>query len=207
MQLNSFETQGAMFGLMDHRVTGPEINSQLVRPLQGKLTALTTDIRNLFDIFHDTYNALESLDKYYISGIVDGVNKAIAASEEAKSAGQTALKACAENKKAQDGILATMGALGRVADEFKNYKQQTNATLNSLKYSLDNINAAVGGIQNLKHDMANRQSEFENRMQGAASQGVSYAAPQQQPIAAYIIASAALAISIVHIVLSACGIL
>ena len=98
-----------------------------------------------------------------------------------------------------------MGALGRVADEFKNYKQQTNATLNSLKYSLDNINAAVGGIQNLKHDMANRQSEFENRMQGAAAQG--YAAPQQQPIAAYIIASAALAISIVHIVLSACGIL
>ncbi len=205
-QLDSFRTGDSFLGFFDHRVTGAEINSQLVVPLREKLSGVTADIRNLFDIFHDTYNALESLDKYYIGGIVDGVNKAIAASDEAKSAGQTALKSCAESKKAQDRILSTVSALGQVADEFKNYKQQTNATLNSLRSSIDNISAAVGGIQNLKHDMANRQSAFESRMQGVTSQNVGYAAPQQ-PIAAYIIASAALAISIVHIVLSACGIL
>lgn len=165
--------------------------------MQNKLTAVTKDIRNLFDTFHDTYNALESLDKDYMRGVVDGV-------EEAKRASELALNASAENKQTQGMLNRSVKAL---ADEFKNYKQQTNATLNSLQYSLDNISAAVGGIQNLKQDMANRQSAFENRMQGAASQNVSYAAPPQQPIAAYIIASVALAISIVHIVLSACGIL
>lgn len=94
-----------------------------------------------------------------------------------------------------------------LAGEFKNYKQQTNAALNSLRSNLDSINAAVGGIQNLKRDMANQQSAFENRMRGAvASQKVGYAA-HQQPLAAYIIAGAALAISIVHLVLNACGVL
>ena len=94
-----------------------------------------------------------------------------------------------------------------LAGEFKNYKQQTNAALNSLRSNLDSINAAVGGIQNLKRDMANQQSAFENRMRGAAaSQKVGYAA-RQQPLAAYIIAGAALAISIVHLVLNACGVL
>lgn len=66
IQLSSFETSGALFGLMDHKVTGPEINSQLVAPLQEKLRGVTNDIRNLFDIFHDTYMALESLDKDYM---------------------------------------------------------------------------------------------------------------------------------------------
>lgn len=197
IQLRSFETEGWFFGLNDHKVTGGELNSQLVQPLQNKLTAVTKDIRNLFDTFHDTYNALESLDKDYMRGVVDGV-------EEAKRASELALNASAENKQTQGMLNRSVKAL---ADEFKSYKQQTNATLSSLQYSLDNINAAVGGIQNLKQDMANRQSAFENRMQGAASQNVSYAAPPQQPIAAYIIASAALAISIVHLVLSACGIL
>lgn len=109
----------------------------------------------------------------------------------------------AENKQTQENLNKFARNL---AVEFKNYKQQTNATLDSLKSSINDINAAVGGFQNLKYDMANRQSAFENRMQGAASQNISYATPRQ-PIAAYIIAGAALAISVVHIVLSACGIL
>ena len=195
-QLDSFRTGDSFLGFFDHRVTGAEINSQLVVPLREKLSGVTADIRNLFDIFHDTYNALESLDKDYMRGVVDGV-------EEAKRASGLALNASAENKQTQGMLNRSVKTL---ADEFKNYKQQTNATLNSLRSSIDNISAAVGGIQNLKHDMANRQSAFESRMQGVTSQNVGYAAPQQ-PIAAYIIASAALAISIVHIVLSACGIL
>ena len=213
-QLASFRTGDSFLGFFDHRVTGAEINSQLVAPLQEKLSDVTKDIRNLFDIAHNTYNALESLDKYYIGGIVDGVNKATtasasaeAASKEAKAASQLALRSCAENKKAQDGIERTLEALRATFNEFKNYKQQTNAALNSLRSNLDSINAAVGGIQNLKRDMANQQSAFENRMRGAAaSQKVGYAA-HQQPLAAYIIAGAALAISIVHLVLNACGVL
>lgn len=212
-QLDSFRTGDSFLGVFDHRVTGAEINSQLVAPLRDKLRGVSSDIRNLFDIFHDTYNALESLDKYYIGGIVDGVNKATIASasaeeasKEAKAASQLALRSCAENKKAQDGIERTVEALRATFNEFKNYRQQTNAALNSLRSNLDSISAAIGGVQNLKRDMANRQSAFENRMQGAASQNVGYAAPQQ-PIAAYVIASVALAISIVHLVLGVCGVL
>lgn len=196
VQLSSFETSGALFGLLDHKVTGPEINRQLVAPLQGKLRGVTNDIRNLFDIAHYTYNALESLDKDYMCGIVDGV-------DQAKKASAQAINASAENKQTQEQLNRSFKAL---VEEFKNNKQQTNAALNSLRSNIDSISAAVGGVQNLKRDMANQQSAFENRMQGVASQNVGYAAPQQ-PIAAYIIASVALAISVVHLVLNACGVL
>lgn len=196
-QLASFRTGDSFLGFFDHRVTGAEINSQLVAPLQEKLSDVTKDIRNLFDIAHNTYNALESLDKDYMAGVLDAVNEANKASVEAK-------RVSAENKQNQESLNVFARSL---AGEFKNYKQQTNAALNSLRSNLDSINAAVGGIQNLKRDMANQQSAFENRMRGAAaSQKVGYAA-RQQPLAAYIIAGAALAISIVHLVLNACGVL
>lgn len=196
-QLASFRTGDSFLGFFDHRVTGAEINSQLVAPLQEKLSDVTKDIRNLFDIAHNTYNALESLDKDYMAGVLDAVNEANKASVEAK-------RVSAENKQNQERLNVFARSL---AGEFKNYKQQTNAALNSLRSNLDSINAAVGGIQNLKRDMANQQSAFENRMRGAAaSQKVGYAA-HQQPLAAYIIAGAALAISIVHLVLNACGVL
>ena len=148
-QLASFRT-GAFLGFIDHRVTGAEINSQLVAPLQEKLSDVTKDIRNLFDIAHNTYNALESLDKDYMAGVLDAVNEANKASVEAK-------RVSAENKQNQESLNVFARSL---AGEFKNYKQQTNAALNSLRSNLDSINAAVGVIQNLKRDLANQQSAF-----------------------------------------------
>ena len=205
-RLSSFETEGWFFGLNDHKVTGAELNSQLVSPLQDKLTGLTNDITNLFSIAHQTYNAMESLDKDYIQGIVAGLNSAKEASDQALNSSRQALNASSEVKRTQDALVRVVDALKQTADEFKNYKQQTNAALNSLRSNIDSIKAAVGGIKNLKQDIASRQSAFEDRMQGVASQSVIHAAPSQ-PIAAYIIASVALAISVVHLVLNACGIL
>ena len=255
VELSSFETEGWFFGLNDHKVTGGELNSQLVRPLQKKLTGVTNDIKNLFNVCKQVYTAFESLDKDYIGGIVQGLDKANVASVQALNASQQALNASRENQKTQEGLKRTVLALQQTAEEFKNFRRLADSNINqlrdaisraenSLNDSLNDFKREVSGyIQRLQSDVTDHARRLDESKSAEEtlrrdlttasdtlkSQGGQIEALQQtataitehngktdaeiaslkriSPRNAYIIAGAALAISIVHLVLNACGVL
>ena len=78
------ETAG-LFGLRDHKVTGPELN-QCMGEVQTSLISLNNATKAIISELKEVYNAFEALDKDYISGIVISVNAAKKASDEAKKA-------------------------------------------------------------------------------------------------------------------------
>lgn len=76
VSLKNFPTEGSIFSWNDHNITGEEANRLLVSPLQNTLIAQKSAIRSLFSIAKEVYQALESLDKEYIQGIIAAVKSA-----------------------------------------------------------------------------------------------------------------------------------
>lgn len=119
-ELSSFKTEGAFFGLMDHRVTGSEINSMLVSPLQTSLSAINLEFGKLYDIAGQIYQAIDYLDGEYMTGIVKGLNSANAASDQALKAASKALDA---QKSADEGIRKAQNASKQALDAQEGLRQ------------------------------------------------------------------------------------
>ena len=209
----------------------------------------------MFNVCKQVYTAFESLDKDYIGGIVQGLDKANVASVQALNASQQALNASRENQKTQEGLKRTVLALQQTAEEFKNFRRLADSNINQLR---DAINRAENSLNNSLNDFKREVSGYIQRLLSDVtdharrldesksaeetlrrdlttasdtlkSQGGQIEALQQtataitehdgktdaeiaslkriSPRNAYIIAGAALAISIVHLVLNACGVL
>lgn len=110
--LSDFLT-GGLFGLMEHKVTGEELNN-LVTELQACLAECNERDRTLIKEFGQVYETFEALDKDYIQGILIGVKSAEKASAEAKTA----------QKDINDTIKAlqiTINKLKEFKDEIKRY--------------------------------------------------------------------------------------
>lgn len=84
-ELQRFEEKGGLFSLFPKKVTGQEMN-EFSSQLQSNLINLNDKINKAYKQFIDVYNALESLDKEYISGIVGAFNEAIEARKRADDA-------------------------------------------------------------------------------------------------------------------------
>ena len=76
---------GGLLGLIDHKVTGEEMN-KLVTELQTCFAEINERDRKVIKEFGQVYETFEALDKGYIQGILIGVKSAEEASKEAKAA-------------------------------------------------------------------------------------------------------------------------
>ena len=72
LQIDKVRTDGGFFGLGDHKVTGYELNSRL-ETIQGHFIAVNTTNNEVIKEFREVYNALDKLDKDYITSIVANV--------------------------------------------------------------------------------------------------------------------------------------
>ena len=117
----------------DHHVTGEELN-EFVKKIQRSLSKLYAwNIKNT-NSFCEVYEALESLDKEYIAGILTAVQGAKHASEEAKTAQE-------DLSKTVDRLILTIEAL-------KNFRGEINS------YShLPEIDDIFSAVEQLKVDM------------------------------------------------------
>ena len=72
LAIDTVKTDGGFFGLGNHKVTGAELNIRL-GIIQGHLVDLNTTNNKTIKEFREIYNALDALDKDYITGIVANV--------------------------------------------------------------------------------------------------------------------------------------
>lgn len=75
VELSSVPTDGGLFNLGDHKVTGSELN-RITTQIQEYLISLNHLSQGLVDEFGQVYKAFEYLDKDYISGIVASIKTA-----------------------------------------------------------------------------------------------------------------------------------
>lgn len=72
LEIDKVQTDGGFFGLGDHKVTGYELNRRL-ETIQGNFIAVNTTNNKVIREFREVYNALDVLDKDYITSIVANV--------------------------------------------------------------------------------------------------------------------------------------
>ena len=84
-ELLRFQEKGGLFSLFNKNVTGTEMNN-FASKVQENLIVLNTKTNRIFNQFTDVYNAFETLDKEYISGIVGAFNQAMEATKKAEEA-------------------------------------------------------------------------------------------------------------------------
>lgn len=75
VELKRVPTDGGLFNLGSHKVTGEELNDRMSQ-VQTYLINLNDLSQGLIDEFGEVYKAFESLDKDYISGIVASIKAA-----------------------------------------------------------------------------------------------------------------------------------
>ena len=165
IKYEKFETDGGFLGLGSHKVTGSEINENLVKPLQENLNSVQENIKNLFMTSQEIYRTFDALDKEYISGILTSIgmanetsNQALAASMDAKDANQKA-------ELANNDIRRTIEALKQTVNAIKNLKAATSLS------QFSNISGLthVSDIDSIWEDVAiqkNLTAELNTKLSG-----------------------------------------
>ena len=72
LKIDKVETEGGFLGLGDHKVTGYELNERL-ETIQEHLIDANATNNKVIKVFREIYNALDALDKDYITSIVASV--------------------------------------------------------------------------------------------------------------------------------------
>ena len=163
VHLDQFRTKGTIFPCNNHNITGDEANQLLVSPLQKTLISQNESIKVLFKIANDIYEALDSLDKEYIAGIVGAVNAA-------KKASDQALQASEQAKMAQDDIKITIMALQQTVSTLKEFKDDISHKLDTFqtKESINNRIEELISFQEAKNLSFNKKIRIAYGIAGAS---------------------------------------
>ena len=131
---------GGLLGMLDHKVTGDEMN-EFVAELQKCFVEINERDKKVIKEFGQVYETFESLDKGYIQGILIGMKSAEEASREAKVA--------------QKDIDDTIKALRLTVQKLQEFKKQINAYahIKDVDEMWDSLNEAVSNIILLKTDI------------------------------------------------------
>lgn len=109
------EVDGGLFGLGNHKVTGIEMN-KFIGNVQNRLIDVNSSLRSIVLEFGEVYNAFDSLDSEYITGIMEAIKGAEEASNEALSA-QSDIQSTVDNLKK---TVSSLVDLKSRVDEFEN---------------------------------------------------------------------------------------
>jgi len=180
IELKKVDTNGGLFGLFEHKVTGEEVNI-LTRQIQDYLISMNNIDIQIIKEFDQVHKIFEVLDKDYIQGILISTRASEEASRQAKEAALEAKKNTKDIKKAMEVQKITINSL----NDFKN---------NIEKYeNLENIDEIWSDIQTIKNDKINHDEKLNKLF--------------KQVKIAYILAGSSIIISIIIFVLSILGII
>lgn len=158
--LPSVDTDGALWGLFDHRVTGLELN-RLSRQIQNNLIATNQTVSTIIKEFTQIYNTFEVLDKSYIQGIVGSVEEANKASIQALEASDQAKEAIAKaNRASNQALMASNQAELSSSQAKTSSKQALKASEQADKASREALRASQdAGLASFKALQASNAAE------------------------------------------------
>lgn len=116
-EFQKFQEKSGPFELFDSRVKGSDMN-QFAGQVQETFIVMNDKINMFYKQFVEIYNAFDSLDKEYISGIVAAFNQAIDATKKAEDA--------------QKEINKTVELLKVAVDKMKEFNTKVSYELNRI---------------------------------------------------------------------------
>lgn len=194
-QLDKFSTSGklsdflsgGLLGLIDHKVTGDEMN-ELVVKLQSCFVEINEREREVIKEFGQVYETFEALDKEYIESIIISVKSAEKASREAKAA--------------QKDIDDTIKALQITISKLKEFRDEVN------EYDhLKDIDEIWNYYHYLDGYLKDWSKNLDKKETGLTRQIAELSQLKNRVNIAWIIAGSALGVSVIQIILLFMGIL
>jgi|GEM_PF-420803 len=131
LEIDKVRIDGGFFGLGDHKVTGYELNRRL-ETIQGHFIAVNTTNNKVIKEFREVYNALDALDKEYITSIVANV-KAI--------------------EKTSNDVRVQQGTLKQHNEKLANQQSKLNAHQAEIEKNVANISKIVTALKVFKEKL------------------------------------------------------
>lgn len=142
----------SVFGIIDHKVTGQEMNN-ILSNLQDQFISNNITLISVVKEFGKVYDALDFLDKEYIRGIVLAIDNAMKSCEQAN-------QAQADLEKNVKALEITVSKL----KELKNSVNQIDGKLKSLNAELSK-NEHLSDIDTIWKDMKSQKKELSKLRQ------------------------------------------
>lgn len=131
LEIDKVQTDGGFLGLGDHKVTGYELNGRL-ETIQGLFIAVNTTSNKVIKEFREVYNALDVLDKDYITSIVANV-KAI--------------------EKTSNDVRVQQGTLKQHNEKLANQQSKLDAHQTEIEKNVANISKIVVSLKDFKEKL------------------------------------------------------
>lgn len=131
LEIDKVRTDGGFLGLGDHKVTGYELNRRL-ETIQEHFIAVNTTNNKVIKEFREVYNALDVLDKDYITSIIANV-KAI--------------------EKTSNDIRVQQGTLKQHTEKLTNQQNKLDAHQVEIEKSVANISKIVAALKVFKEKL------------------------------------------------------
>ncbi len=131
LEIGKVRTDGGFFGLGDHKVTGYELNRRL-ETIQEHFIAVNTTNNKVIKEFREVYNALDVLDKDYITSIVANV-KAI--------------------EKTSNDVRVQQGTLKQHNEKLANQQSKLDAHQAEIEKNVANISKIVAALKVFKENL------------------------------------------------------
>lgn len=131
LKIDTVKTDGGFFGLLDHKVTGYELNTR-IESIQGHLIDTNTTNNRIIKEFKEVYNALDSLDKEYITSIIATIK---------------AIEKTSNDVKTQQGILKKHN------EKLVNQQNKLNSHQVEIKKNVANVTKMVTVLKSFKEKL------------------------------------------------------
>lgn len=170
LKIDKVRTDGNFLGLGDHKVTGYELNRRL-ETIQEHFIAANTTNNKVIKEFREVYNALDVLDKDYITSIVANV-KAIEKTSNDVRVQQGTLKQHNEKLANQQSKLNAHQAeieknvanISKIVTALKVFKEKLEGYtyLQDIDNMWDDIDICKKNIEKINKNIQTQQSELDN---------------------------------------------
>lgn len=131
--IDKVQTDGDFLGIGNHKVTGDELNRR-IETIQENFIAVNTTNNKVIKEFREVYNALDALDKDYITSIVANV-KAI--------------------EKTSDDVRVQQGILSRHNDQLANQQNKLEVHQEEIEKTVANISKIVMALKGYRKKLEN----------------------------------------------------
>lgn len=136
LAIDRVKTDGGFLGMGDHKVTGYELNNRL-ESIQGHLIGMNSTNNRTIKEFREVYNALDALDKDYISSIVANV-KAIE-------------KTSNDVRKQQETLIQHNNKLATQQNKLNSHQDEIDKNVDNMKKIVTTLKAFKEKLDGYKH--------------------------------------------------------
>lgn len=168
IKIEKVETEGFFF-FTDHKVTGSELN-RVTSEIQDNLIILMNGQNKIIKEFNDIYNAFETLDKDYISGILSALKSSEEAHLRLKNQvdSQKAFveKVISKNKELNEEVYALNVKLDQInvfIDSTKVVHKSLQEQIIAQKNFLEDIVVESNNLKELVNILNSKIERFENK--------------------------------------------